>query len=132
MTRQLFSTGSVWEPIVGCSRAVRVGPLLTITACGPLAADGKTTAAPDAYGQAKRCLEIIARVIADAGFSLEDVVKTRVYFKSHADWEAIARAHGEVFSRIRPANAFIQIAGFASPEWHVEIEAECYRDTAAP
>ena len=76
MSRQLFSTGSVWEPIVGCSRAVRVGPLLTITACGPLAADGKTTAAPDPYGQAKRCLEIIARVIADAGFSLDDVVKS--------------------------------------------------------
>jgi enamine deaminase RidA (YjgF/YER057c/UK114 family) len=127
MTRQLFSTGSAYEPLIGCSRAVRSGDLLTISATAPLAADGKTTAAPDAYGQAKRCLEIIARVIADAGFSLGDVVKTRVYFKSHAEWEQIAKAHGEVFSTIRPANAFIQVVGFASPEWHLEIEAECYR-----
>jgi enamine deaminase RidA (YjgF/YER057c/UK114 family) len=128
MTRQLFSTGSSYEPLIGCSRAVRCGNLLTISATGPLAPDGVTTAAPDAYGQAKRCLEIIADVVARAGFSLDDVVKTRIYFRSHADWEQIARAHGEVFSRIRPANAFIQVAGFASPEWHLEIEAECYRE----
>lgn len=128
MTRQLFSTGSSYEPLIGCSRAVRSGDLLAISATAPLAADGKTTAAPDAYGQAKRCLEILARVIADAGFSLGDVVKTRVYFKSHAEWEQIAKAHGEVFSTIRPANAFIQVVGFASPEWHLEIEAECHRD----
>jgi enamine deaminase RidA (YjgF/YER057c/UK114 family) len=129
MARQLYSTGSVYEPLLGCSRAVRVGDLLTISACGPLAADGKTTAAPDAYGQAKRCLEIIARVVADAGFSLGDVVKTRVYFKSYDAWEEIAKAHGEVFSTVRPANAFIQVVGFASHEWHLEIEAECYRSS---
>jgi enamine deaminase RidA (YjgF/YER057c/UK114 family) len=128
MTRQLFSTGSSYEPFIGCSRAVRCGNLLTISATGPLATDGVTTAAPDAYGQAKRCLEIIADVVARAGFSLDDVVKTRIYFRSHADWEQIARAHGEVFSRTRPANAFIQVVGFASPEWHLEIEAECYRE----
>lgn len=127
MSRELFSTGSVYEPLIGCSRAVRSGNLLAITACGPLAADGKTTAAPDAYGQARRCLEIIAGVIAKAGFSLDDVVKTRVYFKTYDDWEAIARAHGEVFGTIRPANAFIQVVGFASPEFRVEIEADCYR-----
>ena len=128
MTRELFSTGSSYEPLIGCSRAVRCGGLLTISATGPLAPDGVTTAAPDAYGQAKRCLEIIADVVARAGFSLDDVVKTRIYFRSHADWEQIARAHGEVFSRIRPANAFIQVVGFASPEWHLEIEAECHRE----
>ncbi len=127
MARELFSTGSAYEPLIGCSRAVRTGDHLAISACGPLAADGRTTAAPDAYGQARRCLEIIAGVIASAGFSLGGVVKTRVYFKSHADWEAIAKAHGEVFSVIRPANAFVQVVGFASPEWHVEIEAECHR-----
>ncbi|HEY2388474.1 MAG TPA: Rid family hydrolase [Candidatus Binatia bacterium] len=129
MTRQLYSTGSAYEPLIGCSRAVRTGDLLTISACAPLAADGKTTAAPDAYGQAKRCLEIIARVVADAGFSLGDVVKTRVYFKSYDAWEEIAKAHGEVFAMIRPANAFIQVVGFASPEWHLEIEAECCRSS---
>ena len=130
MTRQLFSTGSAYEPLIGCSRAVRSGNLLTISATAPLAADGKTTAAPDPHGQTKRCLEIIAGVIAEAGFALDDVVKTRVYFRSHADWEAIARAHAEVFARIRPANAFIQVVGFANPQWHLEIEAECHRSGA--
>jgi enamine deaminase RidA (YjgF/YER057c/UK114 family) len=128
MARQLFSTRSSYEPIIGCSRAVKVGGLLTISATAPLAADGKTTAAPDAYGQARRCLEIIARVVAEAGFRLDDVVKTRVYFTVPADWQEIARAHGEIFSAIRPANAFIQVSGFANPEWRLEIEAECYRD----
>ncbi len=127
MPRQIFSTGSSYEPLIGCSRAVRSGELLSISATAPLAADGRTTAAPDAYGQARRCLQIIADVISEAGFSLDDVVKTRVYFRSHDHWEAIARAHGEVFSRIRPANVFVQVAGFASPDWHVEIEAECHR-----
>jgi enamine deaminase RidA (YjgF/YER057c/UK114 family) len=127
MAHQLFSTGSSYEPLIGCSRAVRSGGLLTISATAPLAPDGRTTAAPDAYGQAKRCLEIIARVVADAGFALEDVVKTRVYFRSSSDWEQIAKAHAEMFSVIRPANAFIQVSGFANPEWCLEIEAECYR-----
>jgi enamine deaminase RidA (YjgF/YER057c/UK114 family) len=130
MTRERFSTGSAYEPLIGCSRAVRSGDYLTISATAPLAADGTTTAAPDAYGQAKRCLEIIAGVVTEAGFALADVMKTRVYFKSYDDWEAIARAHGEVFGRIRPANAFIQVVGFASPEWHLEIEAECHRSRA--
>jgi enamine deaminase RidA (YjgF/YER057c/UK114 family) len=127
MTRQIFSTGSSYEPFIGCSRAVRSGPLLTISATAPIADDGKTTAAADAYGQAKRCLQIIAGVVARAGFALEDVVKTRIYFRSHDHWQEIARAHGEVFGQIRPANAFIQVVGFASPEWHLEIEAECHR-----
>ena len=125
--RQIYSTGSLYEPMIGCSRAVRTGDHLAISACAPLASDGKTTAAPDAYGQAKRCLAIIAGVVADAGFTLDDVVKTRVYFRSYDDWQAIAKAHGEVFGRIRPACAFIQVVGFASPEWHLEIEADCHR-----
>mgnify|MGYP001229607849 CR=1 FL=1 len=108
-------------------RAVRVGGLLTISATAPLAGDGRTTIAADPYRQAKRCLEIIADGVARAGVSLAGVVKTRGYFRSHEHWEEIARAHGEVFSAIRPANAFVQVAGFASPEWHVEIEAECQR-----
>lgn len=127
MTRELFSTGSAYEPLIGCSRAVRHRNHLSISATAPLAADGKTTAAPDPYGQAKRCLQIIAGVIDQAGFALGDVVKTRVYFRTQADWEAIAKAHGEVFGEIRPANAFIQVVGFANPEWLVEIEAECQR-----
>lgn len=130
MTRERFSTGSAYEPLIGCSRAVRYRNHLAISATAPLARDGTTTASADPYGQAKRCLEIIAGVIAEAGFALDDVVKTRVYFRSHEHWEAIAKAHGEVFGRIRPANAFIQVVGFANPEWHVEIEAECHREPA--
>jgi enamine deaminase RidA (YjgF/YER057c/UK114 family) len=125
--RKLFSTGSIYEPLIGCSRAVRSGPLLSISATAPLAEDGKTTFAADAYSQTKRCLEIITKVIMEADYTLEDVIRTRIYFKSYEHWQEIARAHGEVFSNIRPANSFIQIAGFANPEWHVEIEAECYR-----
>jgi enamine deaminase RidA (YjgF/YER057c/UK114 family) len=127
MTRERFSTGSAWEPAIGCSRAVRCGNLLSISATAPLAPDGRTTVAQDPYRQTQRCLEIIADVVARAGFALDDVVKTRVYFRSPDHWQDIARAHGEVFAAIRPANAFIQVAGFASPEWHVEIEAECCR-----
>jgi enamine deaminase RidA (YjgF/YER057c/UK114 family) len=130
MTRELFSTGSAYERLIGCSRTIPTDDALTISATAPLAADGKTTAAPDPYGQAKRCLEIIAGVVADAGFTLGDVVKTRVYFRSYGDFDAIAKAHGEVFGAIRPANAFIQVVGFASPEWHLEIEAECQRSRA--
>ena len=129
MTRQLFSTGSAYEPVIGCSRAVRSGNLLTISATAPLSADGKTTVAADAYSQAKRCLQIIADVISQAEFSLTDVVKTRVYFKSYDDWESIAKAHGEMFSTIRPASAFIQVVGFANPDWRLEIEAECHRSS---
>ena len=127
MMRQRYSTGSAYEPLIGCSRAVRTGGCLTISATAPLAADGKTTAASDPYGQARRCLAIIADVVAEAGFVLGDVVKTRVYFRSPDHFDAIAKAHGEVFGTIRPANAFIQVVGFANPEWHLEIEAECHR-----
>jgi enamine deaminase RidA (YjgF/YER057c/UK114 family) len=129
VTREIFSTGSAYEPLIGCSRAVCTDDCLMISATAPLAADGKTTAAPDPYGQAKRCLEIIAGVVAEAGFALADVVKTRVYFRSQADFDTIAKAHGEVFGSIRPASAFIQVVGFASPEWHLEIEAECRRSS---
>jgi enamine deaminase RidA (YjgF/YER057c/UK114 family) len=129
MPRQLFSSGSSYEPVIGCSRAVCSGNLLSISATAPLAADGKTTVATDAYGQANRCLQIISDVISSAGFSLEDVVKTRIYFRSYDHWEQIAKAHGEVFSNIRPANVFIQVVGFANPEWHLEIEADCFRET---
>jgi enamine deaminase RidA (YjgF/YER057c/UK114 family) len=132
MTRRLLSSGSSYEPLIGCSRAVVSGDLLFISATAPLAADGTTTAAPDAYGQARRCLEIIADVVARAGFSLTDVVKTRMYFTSHDDWEAIAKAHGEVFGTIRPACAFIQVVGFADPAWRLEIEADCHRDSSRP
>ena len=124
MPRTLFSTGSAYEPRVGCSRAVRSGDLLTVSATAPLARDGTTTAAPDAYGQAKRCLEIIGEVVERAGFSLDDVIKTRVYFTTRTDWESIATAHGEIYARIRPANTLVLVVGLANPEWLVEIEAD--------
>jgi enamine deaminase RidA (YjgF/YER057c/UK114 family) len=101
---------------------------LTISATGPLAPDGVTTAAPDAYGQAKRCLEIIADVVARAGFSLDDVVKTRIYFRSHADWEQIARAHGEVFSRIHRRMRSSRSPASPVPSGIWKSEAECYRE----
>lgn len=125
--RERFSSGSSWEPRIGCSRAVRVGNALFISGTAPLAPDGVTTASSDPLQQARRCFEIIEQVIRDAGFNLSDVVRTRVYFRDEAHWPALADAHGERFSTIRPACTFLRVAGFASPEWHVEVEAECLR-----
>ena len=116
MPRTPYISGSLNEPVVGCSRAVKVGNTLSISACAPLAADGKATDTGNSYGQVVRCLEVISNVIAEAGFSTGDVVKTRVYFKDHHQWKDIARAHGEVFGAICPARAFILTVGFANPE----------------
>lgn len=132
MARTLFSSGSPWEPRIGLSRGVRVGPFLAIAGTAPIAADGGVAAPGDVYGQTRRCLEIIARTVADAGFSLESVVRVRVMLTDIARWEEAARAHGEVFSDIRPACTFVEVKGFIHPEWLVELEADCIDDSGAP
>jgi enamine deaminase RidA (YjgF/YER057c/UK114 family) len=126
MTRVLVSSGSPYEPQIGLSRAVRVGPWISVSGTAPLGADGKTVCAGDVYGQTRRCLEIIARAITDAGGSLDHVVRTRVMLTSIASWRDAARAHGEVFGAIRPANTFVEISRFIDPEWMVEVEADAY------
>jgi enamine deaminase RidA (YjgF/YER057c/UK114 family) len=127
--RRLISSGSPYEPVVGFSRAVRVGPRVVVAGTAPVMPEGADPPA-DAYGQAKRCLEIIERALTEAGASLADVVRTRVYLTRTSDFEEVARAHGEAFSEIRPANTMLTVTEFLDPRWRVEIEAEAVVTTA--
>jgi enamine deaminase RidA (YjgF/YER057c/UK114 family) len=126
MQRQLISSGSPFEPRVGMSRAVRVGPWVSVSGTAPLGPDGRTVAPGDAAAQARRCLEIIAAALAEAGVGLEAVVRTRTLLTRIEDWEAVTHVHGEVFGAIRPANTVMQVVRFIDPEWLVEFEADAW------
>ncbi|MBW3592494.1 MAG: RidA family protein [Actinobacteria bacterium] len=127
MERRLVAAAGPFAPVVGYSRAVRVGPHVFVAGTAPIMADGSGPPA-DAYAQAKRCLEIIATALADAGASLGDVVRTRVYLVDSADFEDVARAHGEAFADIRPANTTLAVKEFVDPRWLVEIEVDAVVD----
>lgn len=120
----LVSSGSYLEPIIGFSRAVRTGNIIAVGGTAPISPDGGTAAVGDAYGQAKRCLEIIGKALSDAGAGLEDVTRTRILLTDIAHWQAVARAHAEVFSEIRPVTTVMQVGAFVDPEWLVEIEVD--------
>jgi enamine deaminase RidA (YjgF/YER057c/UK114 family) len=121
--RRLVSSGSPYERVVGYSRAVRVGPHVFIAGTAPIMPDGADPP-PDSYGQAKRCFEIILAALEDAGARVDHVVRTRVFLTDAEHFEGVARAHGEVFSSIRPANAMIIVRGLVDPRWLVEIEVD--------
>ena len=122
MERRLIASGSPYEPIIGFSRAVRVEQHVFVAGTAPVMPEG-VELPPDAYGQAKRCLEIIVAALHEADAGPEHVVRTRIFATSAADFEEIGRAHGEVFGNIRPASTYV-IAQLIDPRWRVEIEAE--------
>jgi enamine deaminase RidA (YjgF/YER057c/UK114 family) len=124
MERKLISSGSVFEPKIGFSRAVRVGPHIAVSGTAPIAPGGGVACPGDLYGQTLRCLEIIEKALNDAGAKREHVFRTRVFLKSMNNWEDAGRAHGEFFKDIRPASTMIQIVQAIDPAWLVEIEAD--------
>jgi enamine deaminase RidA (YjgF/YER057c/UK114 family) len=122
LDRTNISSGSPYEPIIGFSRAVHVGHRVLVAGTAPVWPDGSCD--PDPGVQTRRCLEIILAALHQAGAGPEHVVRTRMYMANGADWEAIGRAHGEVFAEVRPAATMVVVAGLLDPRWKVEIEAE--------
>jgi len=125
VTRQLVSSGSPYEAITGFSRAVRIGPWISVAGTAPLQ-DGVTVHYGDVYGQTKQCLTTIVAAITEAGGSIDAIVRTRVMLTDINTWREAARAHGELFGKIRPACTFVGVSRFIDPEWLVEIEADAY------
>ena len=122
--RRNVSTGSPYEPIVGISRAVRIGNVIAVAGTAPLGPDGKTMAVGDPAGQARRCFEISKAAIEQLGGSFQNVIRTRLLITRIEDWRAVAEVHGEFFRDIRPVNTIVQVSRFIDPEWLVETEVD--------
>ncbi len=122
--RKLISSGSYLEPIIGFSRAVRVGNFIAVGGTAPIAAGGGTAAKGDVYGQAKRIFEIIGKALDEAGAGFEHVVRTRVILTDMALWGDASKAHAEIFAAIRPVTTVMAVGGFVDPDWLIEIEVD--------
>jgi len=124
MRRQLYSSGTSWEPVVGYSRAVRVDGRIWVSGTTSTGSDGAIVGKGDPYAQAKQAIANIERALAAAGAVLADVVRTRIFVTDIAHWQDIGRAHGEAFANIRPATTMVEVARLIDPDLLVEIEAD--------
>ncbi len=128
MARTLVPSTSPYAPIIGFSRAVRVGSNIAVGGTAPIDADGKTVGVGDAAAQTRQCLETIKAALEQAGASLSDVVRTRMLLTRIEDWQQIAKVRGEYFKDIRPVDTVVQVGGFINKEWLIEIEVDAVAD----
>lgn len=125
--RQLISSGSHLEEPIGFSRACRVGNVISVSGTAPIK-NGETAFVDDVYGQTRFCLELSMQAIQDAGGKPTGIIRTRIMLTDISNWEQAAKAHGELFSEIRPACTFVEVSRFIDPEWLVETEVDCVLD----
>ncbi len=129
MEKRFIEAESPFAASVGYSRAVRIGPHIYVAGTAPIM-PGDEEPPSDAYGQAKRCLEVIVAALGRLGARPSDVVRTRIFLTSADDWQEVGRAHGEVFGTARPASAMLLVSGLLDPRWRVEIEADAVVEAA--
>lgn len=126
MKRKLISSGSPYEDIIGFSRAVRVGPYISIGGTAPMDAGGKTVGVGDIAAQTRQCIETIKVALEKAGSGLEDVIRTRMLLTNIEDWKEAAKVRASYFKEIKPVDTIIEVSGFVNPDWLIEIEVDAF------